>query len=436
MKATINRFIRSKFVWGLFTQTIIKIIATALGLYTTRWLINYTSQEVYANYTVIISFVSIIISSTDWGIARLTQKYFTNQEGDSQLGDFWTTINLSRLFTYLVGLVMITATFQLVGLSDLILILWIFSMQFLLVIDLNYRAVCDAKGHTWQFSITDLLGRLILVALLFAFPIVSSYLNWPGLEYFLATTTFTYILTLLIDSIWQAKHVRWGKLNKSILLSHFKPMIYLGLASTFAALYLHFKQILLDNFGFSDEILGSFFNATKVFMLATIVPGMTVPMIVSLVKKRINQSKTTRVSSFLQEYLSTKNAIIVEWSFYMLAFCVGLFGGLMIFGPFILYLIDPENKYPQATEALYILSISMLFWPLIKFYSDLIVFSGGAIYELWVTFMLAVIGIALFIWLIPTYGIYGASWATVVVYLIDLLLRFGVLTLGKKSLNA
>ena len=57
MKFKIGKLGRS-----LFWQTFIKLIATALGLFTTRWLIGHTTGSDYNSYLVVIDYAQIILA--------------------------------------------------------------------------------------------------------------------------------------------------------------------------------------------------------------------------------------------------------------------------------------------------------------------------------------------------------------------------------------
>jgi len=55
MLIKLQRLLSQRFFWGLVSQTIIKLLATALGLYTTSWLVSHTTVSEYAEFTVVIS---------------------------------------------------------------------------------------------------------------------------------------------------------------------------------------------------------------------------------------------------------------------------------------------------------------------------------------------------------------------------------------------
>ena len=412
-----------KFGFSLFSQTFIKILATALGLYTTRWLISHTTGSDYNAYLVVIDFSQIILTLIELGIPKLVQKFYTNDHEPSDIPAFWTAFSYLRVLSYFVGIVLIALTFRFSSVDSLGLILGIFSLQFILLTDVAFRSICDAKGHTWQFSLTDLGNRLLLVGGLLAFDIFR--LDYNGLQYFLWVTCFSYLAGFIADAIWQRQYYSFGRLDLSVLRKYLKPIFYLGLSGFTVAMYMQTRKIILNNYGFEEVLVNGFGNAEKIFTLVTIIPGLTMPMVASLVKKRLSSGTLSKLGQwFYQSWSWTKSkSIISEWFIYTLGLSLLLTLGMLVFGPLILWLVDSQNKYASALQILPILSLGMLPFTPVIFLANLIVFLNGEKYELYGTSILAVFGLSLYFLLIPSYGIFGAAWATVAIFFLDLILK-------------
>jgi O-antigen/teichoic acid export membrane protein len=412
-----------KFGFSLFSQTFIKILATALGLYTTRWLISHTTGTDYNAYLVIIDFSQIILTVIELGIPRLVQKYYTNNQNEADIPAFWTTFTYLRLLSYFVGVVLIGLTYQFSSVNNLGLILGIFSLQFILLTDIAFRSICDAKGHTWQFSLTDLANRLLLVFGLIAFDVLR--LNYNGLQYFLLITLVSYLVGIIADAIWQKPYYSFGEFDFDILKKYLQPILYLGISGFTVAMYMQTRKIILNNYGFDQNLVNGFGNAEKIFTLVGIVPGLTMPMIASMVKKRLDAGKMAQFGNWLNTNLkfSKTKSIMVEWFSYTFGLSVVLTLGMLVFGPLIIWLVDSQNKYGSALQVLPIFSLGMIPFTPVVFFAHLIVFLNGEKYELYTTTILAIIGLILYFLWIPSFGIFGAAWATVTIFFIDLIVK-------------
>jgi O-antigen/teichoic acid export membrane protein len=367
----------------------------------------------------------------------MVQKFYTNPHKQEEIANFWSTFSWLRIFSYFFGIVLIGLSYKFSSVENLGLILAIFSLQFILLADLAFRSICDAKGHTWQFSLTDFGNRLILVFGLISFDLFKIQFN--ALNYFLIFTLISYTVGILADAIWQKPFYSFGDFDFEILKKYLKPIFYLGLSGFTVALYLQTRKIILNSFGVQENLVNGFGNAEKIFSLATIVPGLTMPMIASLVKKRLDGGILSEFGAWLKKKMdwTTTKSIIVEWLSYTLVLSLVLTLGMIIFGPLVIWLVDAGGKYQSAYSTLPILSLGMLPFTTVIFLANLIVFLGGEKYELYGTSILAVIGLGLYFALIPQYGIYGASWATVIVFFIDLFLKLYFITkvLPKPKIN-
>jgi O-antigen/teichoic acid export membrane protein len=399
----------------------------------------------------VIDYVQIILAFIDLGIPKLIQKFYTNNQdslqNDLEISSFWTAFTYLRVFSYFLGIVLIGFSFSLSSIANLGLILAIFSLQFILVSDLAFRSICDAKGHTWQFSFTDLGNRLILVFGLVIFDFIKSGLksglnqNITGLNYFLSVTAISYAVGIVADAVWQRKYYNFQRFDISKILSllrtYLKPIAYLALSGLTVASYLQTRKIILNSYGYDVDLVNGFGNAEKIFILVGIVPGLTMPTIASLVKKRLDQKQVGSFGLWFKQNLnwSFNKSILGEWLSYIFIFSLVLTIGMLLFGPLIVWLIDSTGKYQSAYRVLPIFSLGMLPYTLVLFLANLIIFLNGEKYELYGSIILAIFGLGLYFWLIPSGGIFGAAWATVMIFFLDLILKifFLRMVLDKQS---
>jgi O-antigen/teichoic acid export membrane protein len=397
-----------------------------MGLYTIKWLNdNFDETLLGLYYYGTLSYITIVVSLLDFGIPKLIQKYFTSKPHKNETGDFWTSINVVRVLSFFIGLLIVFLTYRLTGHTDLKITLLLFLLQFILIWDLNYRSICDAFNQGWQFNITDFVGRSILVLSL----VLTNFLKPDSinyLDYFLYTTLFVYVISFFADSFWQSKRYTFGKFDKQIFSENLKPMFLLGSAVFLAAVLLQARQLILNNYFVNDpSMLGSFGNADKIFTLAGIIPGITMPILASHVTRQLKTDHLSRVSAKIKEILKVtqKRSIIIEYGLYTLILGTIVAFGTIVVSPFLMGFIDSQGKYPQTINAILILSIAMVIYSTVYFYSFLIVFLGGEKFEFMSTVFLTLFGLLFYFILIPTYGIYGACIATVIIFGIDFCIK-------------
>jgi O-antigen/teichoic acid export membrane protein len=96
---------------------------------------------------------------------------------------------------------------------------------------------------------------------------------------------------------------------------------------------------------------------------------------------------------------------------------------LLIFSTFIFQIIDPENKYYLASSVTPYLAIGLVPGTMMAILSYFTVFYHGEKFELYTNLIVAILGIAAYIILIPRYGIVGAAIGNIVIYTTGMLLE-------------
>jgi O-antigen/teichoic acid export membrane protein len=437
--SSILKIIGNRFLALLFIQTIIKIFATFVGLYSTWWLINQSTVAEYADFSVIISFITLIQTIIIFGVPRFLQKTFTNSEDINLRGEVWSTLAMLRGISYLVGIIGIIGFLQFSSIEDFPLTLLLFTSQFVILADEAFRAICDANGQTWKYSLTDLLEKILTVTGLMAYPLLqgadSSMLTiFPGLYsngeinpvwYFGLVTLVSRIVMVSCDYIWQKKYIVWKKPSLSIIKNNRKALVYLTITSVFMAI-ARSGQIVLDLFQVSDSELGLFYNANRIYTVGLIIPGMTIPMIASLVRKKLLVGKIHFLARLLKSNkFSTVSLILIEWLVYTLLAGVLLSVFLSLASPLAIILIDSDNKYPftETLVSTIILFSSLIFYVPNVFISHIMSLSHYESYHFAATVASGIIGLASTFLMIYYFGTFGAAWAILITSMFDFIIR-------------
>jgi O-antigen/teichoic acid export membrane protein len=429
-------------------QVGIKFLAIACGILITRWQVSNFTTEDFANYGLILSYNSIILMAVSWGLPQIIQKVFTNKEsnisslnsknevGNSplegwqsqtdgvfqsdstkignvgvsvtnqfNLPNFWTTTVVLRLASYLVGLILIFLTYNLSQTSDLIAIIGVFTAQFILLADLAFRSIADSNNKSWQFSVTDLLGKLILVGLMY----ISVQFFQPNIIVFAGISILAYFISLIIDGFWQRKNYSWGKFDLNIIKVNLGAIGFLTLADIINGLYSKTDLLFLRYFNFDLIQIASYSNAYKLFEIATIIPGLTMPVLASMLRKKLNNKEIT------------KKTLV---KYYGIAIGVGVLTTIAvnIFAQLGILLIDPNSKY-DSLNLLRILSLILIILFPTLLSSDLLNVSGLEKKQFWSKLWTAILAIILYLVLIPMFGGVGAALATLCFFGFELTLK-------------
>jgi O-antigen/teichoic acid export membrane protein len=386
----------------MILQVGIKFLAIACGIFATRWLNNNLTIEENADYAVIISYNATILMIVTLGLPTLTQKFYTNIADKKILANFWATSVRIRLLSYIFSLILIFFTYRIVGIKDLLVTLGIFSAQFILLADNVYRSICDANNRSWQFSTTDLIGKILLIAGLYGSIV---FFN-PSLWVFVVISIFAYSISISLDAFWQRKETQWGKFDMNIIKSELGAIGFLSLSDIINGIYSKTDILFLKNIAVNNIELVSYSNGYKLFEIITIISSLTMPVLGSKLIKKMNVNKDAR-SEFVKYYILVSIAGII------VGFSTILLSGLAT------WTIDPSGKFSQTQNVLNLLSIvvAMLFPTMLS--NDLLNLSGLEKKQFWskvITGMVAIIG---YLVLIPMYGIWGAGYATIIFFAVE-----------------
>ncbi len=396
----------------LALQVIIKLIAVAIGIISSRWLNEYLSSDQRSLFTSVSAVAIFVVGIIEFGLPRLIQKYFTNIHNQQQIGHYWSTMWLLRLFSLVLAIPVLLVSNSLFKINDFWLLLSLFLTQFILISDQNFRGLLDAKGKGFVFSITDLVGKLTLITGLYFLVgrLLEQFGGQTGIWTFVWSAGIGYGLSLLLDWFLTRKIV-WFKSPKwSIIKDNYQQIGLLTVASLVATTYVRTDVLYLNWFGASGDTLNGYDNAFKLYEVATVAPGVLIPTVASQLKKLIDQAKTTiEKKKLIQKYLILSGF-----------FGLGCTSAVWILGNLGLWLTGASSRYPLASQYLPILAVSLLFFPGVILVSNLFIFFGREKLETQSVIAVAIFSVVTYSILVSNFGGLGASWANVSLLCFDL----------------
>lgn len=457
----------------ILVQLFIKLLAVFLGIFTNRWLNTYLPEGDYADYNFITSLNAVVLGIFGFGIPTLLQKEYTNLGKDldfvafkdisstnikdgryikhrkavDYLKKIWVNYNFIRLLTFFAGILasLVIGYFQGLNLYYLVLI---FSAQFILLWDLNYRGITDATGRSWMFSLTDLISKLVVVVLLYFLIFTNLFADKSLLSVFGWILCIAYLSGFMADTFFQRKYVshNWRLIELKNTFSHIFKIWPMILSGVFLSMYANTDRVILPYF-ISDNLYNGYTNVYRLFEIATIVPTLVGPILSSRIKKEMDheisenqkqaQKDTTShpksdhsniIINFIQKTSLIKNlnslgTLNIVQKYSLLIIFVGISTSLFfaILAPHALFLIDSENRYMTDTlPSIISLSPSLIFILFSNTVGNLTIFFGKEKYEFYthvVNFFAAMVSYFVFI---PLFGVIGAAVATTIFYTVDL----------------
>ena len=401
-----------------------KVVFLAVGLLLNRWLITNLSTSEYATYNVVNdSLIPLVFVFLTLSLTSLIQKHYTNTPFDAEhresFANIWTTFFIIRIITFFVGSVALSIINAIFDLADIWIILLLFTSQFIILLDWNYRAVCDATGRAWMFGLGDVFAKICILGIAYG-------LVWTGiavtLTHYGIILVGGYTLSLVIDMFFQRKFTPWGRFDITIITHNIRPILTLTATSIVTYFYLFSFQLNLQILGIAETEINTFSNAyNRLFLTFVSIPAIIMPNI------------ATRLTQALQkkDYTKAKN---IAWAIggFSICYFIAYQAGVMI----ILNILDPESLYPETLPLVRILSWGILVYPTIHLLGPLFIFFHKEKYELIVSIILAILGITLQFSIIPIWGITGLVYSILLVTFTDFFLKvilFGRIIQGFKT---
>jgi O-antigen/teichoic acid export membrane protein len=393
----------------LFASVFIRFLAIGTGLYMSRFLNNpdFVDPKLLKEYNLIAVYNSFLIGLLSLGVPNLIHKFYTNEKNNLNYASFWTTILAFQTILFIIGLFLVVLIFPFTGFKSLILFLGLYSINYILVVDGDFRSICDASGKSWQFSITDLLGKILLACCIFVGTFLPIYPN--HLNYFVFCSIILYLSIFFLDWFLQRKYALIGKIDWSIIRKNSKFFLYIGSGFFLSSLYTLTDRLFLDWNNYDKFVINGYSNAYKLIEIAIVIPALITPALASFTKKEVDQ-------------LHSKSHFNIFIKWFAATTLIGFFAslGLLLFGNFALLIIDPKKiYYDYASQSLFWLAFSLIFTTISYYISHLLIIFGKEKQGFGATILVGIFTISLYFYLIPRYGHIGAAIATLASMVFD-----------------
>ena len=384
----------------------LKFLSILLSLFIARWVIANLDTNSVKDYTVIGSYNNTILMAITLGLPALVQKYYTNVTDRTVLANFWATVSVLRFGSFFLGLGLLALCFPIMNVTSWQAAIALYCAQFILLADTSYRSITDARGRSWQFSLTDFIGKGLLLGLVL---LLSNVLKLDLVGFSLVSIV-AYFIAFVCDILWQKGDTGWGRFDTGILRLELGAIGFLVLTDFVTALYLRTDVPFLNYLRFSDTQIVSYSNAYKLFEIATVIPALMMPVIASQTRQKLNN-----------QLISKKNLIVAFAQSF--GFGVVLLILANLFSPLAVWLLDPSLKFPATQGYFQLLTPVLLILFPIVLANDLINLSGLEKYQFRSKLITAIFAIGCYTLLIPRFGPLGAVISTVAFFGLELFVK-------------
>lgn len=389
----------------------VKFISIVVAILISRWENVYFNPDLLKDVKLTLAYLGIILGFINFGIPQIIYKLYTNESNQDKLNDIWTTFFIFRIISYFFGIFVILITFSFFRVNNLFMVLGLYSMQFILLTDQNYRSVVDSRDKSYMFSVTDLIGKiLVTLSLYIGIQYFTTDLNI--LQLFIFSGIATYLLIYLLDSWVNRIYTKFTSFKWDILKDNFNALLYLTLPGLLIMGSL--DRIFLDYFGANKFAFNGYSNALKVLEIAVIFPNIIIPTLTSRLKIQSDSLDKEQKADKLNRYI-------------LYLFVLGIFYALIVafLSPYFFKLIDPKNLFSNySLEVMWIFSIYLATIFLTTFHQYINYLHHKEILELKIHIFHYVLFVGLYVILIPKFGIVGASVTYLISSVINLTSRF------------
>ncbi len=406
------------------TQIIMKGLALVLGLIPQRFINNEnipTTDRV--GIELVLTINAILFSFIDIGITNILYKSYTIETDKTKIAKIWTFAFIARIVMYFVGLLILFILYSFdwfkLGNINQLIIFGIYTSQYLLIFDSNYKSIADTKNTTFKFTLSDLITKILIATFLIILPLISKdYLN---IRTYIIVNIFMYILTNVVDYNFQKEFISWSFPNLEIFKTNYKTILTLMFTGLISTLYAKVPIYFVEQ---GKDII-SFGIASKTFDLLLIIPSLIIPIVSSDFVKKIKDAD----SATNKELLLKKHLL---FSFVIGVFCFVLC--ILLSYP-ILYLTN-SLRFENAVQYTLLFSINFLFQPVLYFIgSTNFLFSLNKFLILNIT-ILFIIAIPIYYLAYNYFGVVGLISSLTIINIIDLILKLSYLKHKKNSLYA
>lgn len=400
---TTKQMIFKNTFWLSIGMSTNKLLGFLLLIYVARIL----GATEYGKFSFALAFVSLFVIFQDFGLPTLITREYARNETEKDKEEFYSVLSLKILLSIATFIIILVSSFFITTdpqIRHIILILTLFSLinGFNTVFYAFFQARQKMEYQTWLETSQYLLISGFGLFILFRFPSVEN------LSYgYLAASLISLISILIFFNIkiFNLKIFWCSSVWRKFLIMSW-PLALTGL---FGAVYNYIDSIMMGHWGMITET--GWYNAAYKVIFVTLIPmGL------------ISGSFYPVLSKFFKE---SKEKLQKIWDYQlelMILFALPLMAGGIVLAPRIIYSFYSSGFSPSILAFQILIVMAGLIF-LCRPFFDVMIASNQQKNTFWIAFSGALLNVILNLILIPKYSLYGAAVATVITYIVILLIN-------------
>jgi O-antigen/teichoic acid export membrane protein len=360
----------------------------------------------YGKLTFAFAFISLFVIFHDFGLATTITREYAKKEEEKDKEEFYSILSLKIFLSVAAFIIILISSFFVVvdpQIRRIILILAVFSMfnSFNAVFYAIFYARQKMEYQTFLETLQYLLISGLGIFILFHFPSAENL----SYGYLIASLiSLIFILIFFNIKIFNLK-IFW---QSSVWMKFLKMSWPLALTSLFGFLYTYIDSVMMGHWGMIIET-GWYNAAYGITSIALLPMGF------------ISGSFYPVLSNFFKE---SKEKLQKVWDYQlqlMFLFSLPLVTGGIVLAPRIIYYFYPSGFSPSILAFQILIIMTGLIFLCRPFY-DIMIACNQQKNAFWISFLGILTNVSINLFLIPKYKLYGAAVATVITYIVVLLI--------------
>lgn len=390
-----------KIFYNTLAQSLGKVLAAGMGLLVTALLSRHLEESGFGQYSTVVAFLGVFVVFADLGLYMITVREIS--KSDNNANETLSNALGFRLTASLASLIIGVSVAWLLPYDLLVKQTMIVGIAAFFFVSLNQVLVGVFQKHLVQYLvvISETAGRAINLVLVFLFIKFAMPLPFFILA-LAAANAITFFFTFRLAKKYETFGIAFDlRVWKKIFFASW-PLMFAVLLNL---VYFKTDTVILSLFQ-SEEAVGVYALPYRLLEGFLAFPAMFVGLIMPL----ISQAAFTNWPRFRQILQNSFNAVVIM--------AIGLLIPVWFFAHDIIDLLKGNQEYFDSPELLQILILAtgIIFFGTLFGYAVVAVNQQKAMIKGYLAG--AIIGLGLYLLLIPKFSYWGAAWGTLITELI------------------
>ncbi|MFA6511827.1 MAG: flippase [Patescibacteria group bacterium] len=395
-------------------QTIGKAISTLLGLITFALLARYLGQEGYGHYYTVLSYLGFFSVLADFGLYIIVARELGRKEKpEGEILGNLLALRLVLAFIILSIGIVLSLFFPYPGVVKISILVGAANFLFIAVIQLLV-GLFQAHLNTFWVVFGEIIGRLVVIGLVLLIISNAGALPWIIAAVVLGSFS-NFVIMLLATRRFVRLSLKFDMVYWRYILRETFPI---AVSVILNLIYFRLDTILLSIFQPASEV-GLYGAAYKILEILVTFPNMFIGLILP-------------VLSYWALHDTDRFRRIFQRAFDLLI-AGGLplvIGGLWLAEPIIVLISGQEFAAAAPVFQLLLFAVFSLFLGSLSGHA--IVAIGKQRVMVWVYLCIAVLGIGVYLLLIPIFSFYGAAFGTILTETLSMSVGYFIILRNKR----